>query len=58
MSPNLMEYFIKQPRIGILSTSSKDGKVDSALFGSPQMMDEKTVVVATAKNRTLQNLLE
>jgi hypothetical protein len=53
-----MDYFNKQPRIGILSTASKDGKVDSAIFGSPNMTDEKTVVVATGKNRTFSNLQE
>ncbi len=53
-----MEYFNKAPRLGVLSTSSSDGKVDSAIFGSPQMIDEKTVVIATAKNRTFANLLE
>ncbi|HSD56586.1 MAG TPA: pyridoxamine 5'-phosphate oxidase family protein [Methanotrichaceae archaeon] len=58
MSAKLMEYFNKQPRLGTLSTSSKDGKVDAALFGSPHMIDEKTVVMATAKNRTFSNLQE
>jgi len=43
MSAKLMEYFNKQPRLGSLSTSSKDGKVDAAIFGSPHMVDEKTV---------------
>jgi hypothetical protein len=41
MSGNLMEYFNKNPRLGVLSTSSKDGKVDSAVFGSPHMMMKK-----------------
>ncbi|TAH58023.1 MAG: pyridoxamine 5'-phosphate oxidase family protein, partial [Methanosarcina mazei] len=58
MTSKLMDYFNKQPRIGVLSTSSKDGQVDSAVFGSPQMTDEKTVVVATGKNRTFANLQE
>ena len=58
MTSSLMEYFNKGPRLGILSTSSKDGRVDSALFGSPRMIDEKTVVIATRKNRTFANLLE
>jgi len=53
-----MDYFNKQPRIGVLSTASKDGKVDSAVFGSPNMTDEKTVVIATGKNRTFSNLQE
>ncbi|MGA9099356.1 MAG: pyridoxamine 5'-phosphate oxidase family protein [Methanotrichaceae archaeon] len=58
MSANLMEYFNKQPRIGTLSTSSNDGKVDVAVFGSPHMIDEKTVVMAMGRNRTLANLQE
>ena len=58
MPVNLMEYFNKGPRLGILSTSGNDGRVDSAVFGSPHMIDEKTVVSATAKNRTFKNLLE
>ena len=37
----LMEYFNKQPRLGVISTSSKDGRVDCAVYGSPQMIDEK-----------------
>jgi hypothetical protein len=58
MPANLMDYFNKSPRIGVLSTSSKDGRIDSAAFGSPQMVDEKTVIIATARNRTLSNLIE
>ena len=54
----LMDYFNKQPRIGFLSTSTKDGKVDSAVFGSPHMIDENSVVIATGKNRTFSNLQE
>ena len=45
----LMEYFNKQPRIGVLSTASRDGKVDAAVFGSPQMTDEETVIVALGR---------
>jgi hypothetical protein len=54
----LMEYFNKQPRLGIISTASKDGKVDSAVYGSPQMVDDETVVVAFGKGRTFDNLQE
>jgi Pyridoxamine 5'-phosphate oxidase len=52
----LMEYFNKQPKLGVISTSSKDGKVDSAVYDSPQMVDEKTVMVALAGGRTFANL--
>ena len=58
MSAKLMEYFNKQPRMGVISTASKDGKVDSAVYGSPQMIDEKTVIVALARGRTFANLQE
>ena len=58
MAEKLMEYFNKQPRLGVISTSSKDGKVDSAVYGSPQMVDKETVIVALAKGRTFANLQE
>ena len=58
MNAKLMEYFNKQPRLGCMSTSGKDGKVNVACFGSPRMVNEKTVVMATRKNRTFDNLME
>ena len=51
-----MEYFNKSPRIGTLSTADKAGNVDSGIFGSPRMSDEKTVVMGLGKNRSLANL--
>ncbi len=56
MSKELMEYFNKQPRLGILSTADKNGKVDSGYFGSPRMIDEKTIFMGLGKNRTFANL--
>lgn len=58
MSQKLMDYFNKQPRIGCLSTASKDGKVNAAVFGSPRMLDEKTVLMGIGKNRSFANLQE
>ncbi len=58
MSKELMEYFNKQPRLGTLSTADRDGKVNSAYFGSPHMIDEKTILMGSGYNRTYQNLLE
>ncbi len=58
MTDKLREYFNKQPRLGVISTSNKDGKVDCAVYGSPQMIDEKTVIVALARGRTFANLQE
>ncbi len=56
MSSKLMEYFNKQPRLGTLSTSGKDGNVDVAVFGSPRMIDEKLVFMGSGKNRSLTYL--
>ena len=58
MPSKLMDYFNKQPRIGILSTANKEGKVDAAIFGSPMMIDEKTVVMGLGENRTSEYLQE
>lgn len=58
MSKELMAFFNKQPRLGTLSTADGKGKVNSAYFGSPQMPDEKTIVMGIGKNRTFANLQE
>ena len=58
MSAKLMEYFNKQPRLAVLSTANKEGMVNSAVLGSPRMVDEKTVVMTLRNNRTFANLQE
>jgi hypothetical protein len=58
MPSKLVEYFNKQQRIATLSTSNKNGKVDAAVFGSPRMVDEKTVIMGLGNNRTYANLQE
>jgi len=58
MSEKLVEFFNKQPRIGALSTSNKEGKVNIAYFGSPMMTDEKTIQLGLTQNRSLSYLQE
>lgn len=58
MTEKLRGYFNKQPRLGTLSTSDKNGKVNSAYFGSPRMVDEKTIFMGLGNNRTYANLQE
>ena len=41
----VMEFFNKHPRIGTLSTANRNGDVNVAVFGSPQMIDENTVIM-------------
>ena len=52
----LMELFNKWPRIGTLSTANKVGEVNVAVFGSPRMVDENTVVMGIGNNRSFRNL--
>ncbi len=58
MPGKLMEYFNRSPRIGSLSTADAGGRVDTAIFGSPRMVDEHTVVMGLGNNRTYANLQE
>jgi hypothetical protein len=58
MSAKLMDYFNKMPRLGTLSTANKAGRVNVAYFGSPRMIDEKTIFMGCGKNRTFANLQE
>ena len=54
----VMELFNKQPRIGSLATSNRKGDVNVAVFGSPTMTDENTVVMGIGNNRSLSYLNE
>ncbi len=56
MTDRLMEYFNKQPRLGTLSTADSTGNVNCAYFGSPRMIDEKTIFMGLGNNRTFANL--
>ena len=58
MDTRIIDYFNKMPRLGCLSTAGKDGKVNVAYFGSPRMIDEKTIVMGIGKNRTFTYLQE
>lgn len=54
----LMGIFNKQPRIGSLATANAHGDANVAVFGSPQMIDENTVVMGIGENRSFRNLKE
>ncbi|MDY7035316.1 MAG: pyridoxamine 5'-phosphate oxidase family protein [Thermodesulfobacteriota bacterium] len=54
----VMDMFNKMGRIGALSTANNKGEVNVAVFGSPRMIDEDTVVMGIGKNRSFQNLKE
>ena len=54
----VMEMFNRETRIGSLATATKDGEVNAAVFGSPRMIDEDTVIMAIGDNRSFRNLQE
>lgn len=54
----LMEMFNKRTRIGALCTANRQGDVNAAVFGSPYMIDENTVVMGIGNNRSFKYLKE
>jgi hypothetical protein len=54
----VMAMFNKEARIGALATTNKNGDVNVAVFGSPRMIDEDTVIMAIGDNRSLAYLQE
>ena len=50
--------FNKESRIGALATSNQSGDVNAAVFGSPRMIDEDTVIMAIGDNRSFKYLQE
>jgi hypothetical protein len=54
----LMELFNHRPRNSLLVTSNRKGEVDVAVYGSPRMIDENTVVLASRDSRSYRYLRE
>ena len=52
---NLTELFTNAG-MGVMSTSSSDGKVNSAVYARPHVIDETTLVWGMTDKRTYQNL--
>jgi Pyridoxamine 5'-phosphate oxidase len=44
------------PGLGVMSTSSPDGNVNSAVYARPHIIDETTLVWGMTDKRTYQNL--
>ena len=51
----LSELFT-HPGLGVMSTSSSDGRVNNAVYARPHVIDETTLVWGMADKRTYQNL--
>ena len=55
---DVMRMFNRTNRIGALATSNKNGDVNAAVFGSPQMIDQDTIIMAIGDNRSHTYLKE
>ena len=53
-----MEYFNTPPRAGMLCTADKSGRIEAAVFSTPVMTDERTIIMGLGMHRTLANLRE
>lgn len=51
----LSEIF-EQPGIGVMSTSSGEGKVNGAVYARPHLIDETTLVWGMTEKRTFRNI--
>jgi len=54
----VMKMFNKEARIGVLATANDEKDVNAAVFGSPKMIDEDTVIMAIGDNRSASYLKE
>ncbi|GAB4257085.1 pyridoxamine 5'-phosphate oxidase family protein [Deferrisoma sp.] len=45
-------------RVGVMATTNRAGEPNAAVFGSPYMPDDYTLVMGLGETRTAQNLLE
>jgi hypothetical protein len=59
MNSHSVRELVNDPRrVGVMATTNRDGEPNAAVFGSPYMPDDLTLVMGLADTRTAQNLLE
>lgn len=58
MNENVRQLINDPKRIGVLATNDRQGNPNVAVFGSPHMPDDLTLMMGLADTRTAQNLLE
>ena len=57
-NPSSVRDLVNDPRrVGVLSTADREGNPNVAVFGSPHMPDDLTLVMGLGDTRTAQNLL-
>jgi len=58
VSETVKKCLEQEGRANVLATSDKSGKVNVAMFGSYQLMDDSSVIVMLGDNRSYKNLKE
>ena len=53
---DLKEYFLENKGFGVLSTANNDGKVDSAAYAKPYVVDNKKVAFIMSDKLSYANL--
>ncbi len=53
---DMKKYFEEAEGFGVLSTADKEGRVDSAVYAKPHVIDENTVAFVTGEKLTHANL--
>ena len=56
MEVNLKDYFEKVKGTGVLATADGEGRVDTAIYAKPHVIDQETVAFIMAERLTHQNL--
>jgi hypothetical protein len=56
MDLNLKEYFEGAKGTGVLATADAEGRVDTAIYANPHIMDKETVAFIMAERLTHHNL--
>lgn len=54
----LKHYFQEHRGLGVLSTADAQGRVNSAVYSRPHVLDENRVAFVMAKHRSLLNIQE
>lgn len=55
---NLKEYFAGKRGIGVISTADTEGRVDSAIYSRPQLMEDGSLAMIMRERLTHKNLQE
>jgi hypothetical protein len=53
---SLKSYFENKEGLGVLATSDNEGKVNTAIYARPHLIDEKTLIFTMCNNRSFANL--